>query len=486
MALHIVGSPGPGRRRASQHPVPQPIRPLNLPHLALWLALWALIAFALYRNSTSSFVSWYATIVWTMPLGVAAMGLAGSVVSRRLIKEELAQPDPGVVHDPIHVTLITKGDNNVLGALTRAAESLPLFVERFPNFTGYIVTDHGAEAMEAMKDLCRRLGLTLIVTPPKDEWSTPNRTKFKARAAVYSHMKRVENMGGKTKIPRDHWTYQLDDDTAVMADTVTSLALAVKENRGPNGKQLLQGNLVYPRRFSTSWFNWLADAIRPGDDLGRFALTTGRGTPLNGCHGENLLVKTRVIQEIGWDFGPGEIVEDSRFALTFAQRYPGRSGWMTARCYGASPVNAADFVIQRIRWAEGIERLAFKRGQGIALRNRLMIMHNMIVWGFGLFQPALVVLGISWLVKDYHITPVVPVLGGLWVLSMAYTCWIYVSGLKANSLASGWKRIRVRDFVGVLVFLPLFSFMEGLGGTIGVCKYFLKYMPSFPVIGKPS
>ena len=49
------------------------------------------------------------------------------------------------------------------------------------------------------------------------------------------------------------------------------------------------------------------------------------------------VVRASVEAAIGWDFGPAAIVEDAQFALEFAARYPGRTGWFPARCYGVSP-----------------------------------------------------------------------------------------------------------------------------------------------------
>ena len=44
---------------------------------------------------------------------------------------------------------------------------------------------------------------------------------------------------------------------------------------------------------------WLADAVRPASDVSVFAISTGRGTPRAGLHGELLLVRASVEATIG-------------------------------------------------------------------------------------------------------------------------------------------------------------------------------------------
>ena len=47
---------------------------------------------------------------------------------------------------------------------------------------------------------------------------------------------------------------------------------------GADAKHLAQGILCYPREYSVNRLTWLADAVRPADDIARFAAMTGSGT----------------------------------------------------------------------------------------------------------------------------------------------------------------------------------------------------------------
>ncbi|MBW8740768.1 MAG: hypothetical protein JF621_27905 [Streptomyces turgidiscabies] len=109
-----------------------------------------------------------------------------------------------------------------------------------------------------------------------------------------------------------------------MADTAEQVArfLNAQRRAGPEGKHLAQGMLTYPRENAVNRLTWLADAIRPVDDIARFAVLTGGGTPLAGLHGE-LLLRASIEATIGWDFGPDSICEDAHLALVFASRHKG-------------------------------------------------------------------------------------------------------------------------------------------------------------------
>ncbi len=108
------------------------------------------------------------------------------------------------------------------------------------------------------------------------------------------------------------------------------LARFVAAQRGPDALHLGQGVLTYPREHGVRRLPWLADAVRPASDVSVFAMSTGRGTPLAGLHGELLLVRASVEATSGGTSGRARSVEDAQFALTFSHLFPGRSGWFPA------------------------------------------------------------------------------------------------------------------------------------------------------------
>jgi egghead protein (zeste-white 4 protein) len=466
--------------RATEKP-PLPVRPARWWPLVMWLIAWSLLAYFVDVDHPGGFVNWYTTVIWTIPFGIAVIGALGAVVSRKAIKAQATKKLVESIDDPLDVVLTTRGTADVIGALTRVIRSMTHFADHFANVTVYIVTEEGAAALAQINELVTEIGATVLIVPTS--YQTARGTQFKARAAQFALEQRVAGMGGSDNIPTNHHTYHLDDDTSVCDDTVRGIARFIIDNRGPDGKFLAQGILAYKRKHSKSMWMWLADAIRTADDLLRFPLTTGRGFPRAGLHGENLIVRTFCLVEITWDFGPGEIVEDSRFAQEFCKRYPGKSAWGSFRCYGATPISPWEFVSQRRRWSEGMNGLAANRT--IPFKERLLIIHNMVIWSTGITQPVAVVAFISWIVSDYNVAPVTPWIAPFWVLSVSYTCWAYYEGLWANANASGWKHPKLYHIVLMFPGILLFSLMEGAGGTLGALRHFSGRTPTFDMIKKP-
>lgn len=427
-----------------------------------------------------SFINWYAGILWCVPIGMTLIGLTGAMRARRVMKAIAKQPFDQKIDNQLVVVIPTIGRRDTLPALERVITS---FVEHLPpyfrNYRIDVVVEEGCDVLAILRTMEVVLdGLRVLVVPKN--YCTRNGTEFKARANQYA----LEQRRKDAECSDNAWVLHMDDDTAAGGDTAREVARFIAMNAmGPKAKHVAQGVLTYVRACSPNWLTWLADSIRASDDTTRFAALTGGGTPLAGLHGELLLVRASIEAEIGWDFGPREIVEDSRFALMFAMRCPGKSAWIPARCYGASPATIRDFQKQRDRWAWGIIALAFNRQ--IALRRRLLIMYCSVWWAFGILQHAVPVLVLGWALGDMNISPMIGPLVSLWSLNMAYVMWGHWEGLRINAHASGMKRPRLLDKLCVLPLVYLFSIMEGVAGTTGALRYITKMEIRFVVIGKP-
>lgn len=471
MALH--------RMQAS----PLEVKPARWWTLAAWLLIWSLIAFFFYQPATGV-INWYTTIVWTLPFGVGVIGIVGAFKSRRLIKQQPAEDDPVSSDEPVNVVITTVGRFTALGALTRVVASAPAMTTHLPNARIHILTDEGCEAMAEIMRLAASINATLVVVPKG--YRTPNGTEFKGRALQYYIDQLVARYGGLDNIPEALWNYYLDDDTATAECASRKFAAFIAANGpdNPERSHLAQGILAYRRQDAENLWLWLADSIRTFDDMGRFPTTTASGTPWAGLHGENALWRARVDAAIGWDFGPDELVEDSHKALVFCERYPGRSAWVPARCFGAPPTSAWDFAgKQRGRWAWGMMGLALN--SEIPLRERLLILHNMLVWATGIFQPVLVVAFISFMVGDFNVAPVTAWLAPFWVISVSYTYWAYWEGLRQNALASGRKSASPLHKLLLIPGIAYFSLLEAWGGTYGAAKHFLGVRRTFDGVAKP-
>ncbi|MEU4287347.1 glycosyltransferase family 2 protein [Kribbella sp. NPDC026596] len=425
----------------------------------------------------SGFLAWYTTIVWSLPTAVTIRGLLGGVLTRR---HPAAAPLPELVRNLLIVAIPTIGRADVLPALDRVVTSC---CRHLPNAFAQIridvIIEEGCAARSAISLLAGRYDNVRIVEIPAT-FRTARGTRFKARANHFANLARIKS--GETR--DDVWVLHMDDDTGVGEDTVADLARFVSDQHaaGTAGLHLAQGVLAFPREHASNHWVWLADAIRPACDVSLFAAGTGLGTPRCGLHGELLLVRASVEAAIGWDFGPSSTVEDAEFALRFSERYPGRSGWFMGRSYGASPATTRDFLRQRERWVAGLLRLACNGG--IPVRQRLPLLHNVLVWLCCPIQHPAVVLALGLALSSGATCPVAAAVIPVWAVNGAFTWWLYWEGYRINVHSSVDTRTRVSEAIQLLAFIPLFVLWEGIGMVRGVLLC-LRRDARFTVIAKP-
>lgn len=440
---------------------------------------------AWFAGPKAGVLAWPLTAVWSWQIFNTLSGIYGVRRTRKALRESEARwSGHGLTRsqDFLIVVVPTIGRHDIYPALERSVLSYIAYLSRcFPRLRIDIVVDEGCEAAVRIAKLAARSDLIRLVTVPK-QYCTPNGTKFKARATHYSHELRIREHEDRD----DVWVLHMDDDTGVGPDTALAVARFVEEQSqaGRDAKHLAQGILTYPREYAVNRFTWLADSIRPAEDVGRFSAWTGSGTPRAGVHGELLLVRASVEATIGWDFGPRSLVEDAQFALIFCSRYKGRSAWFGGRCYGASPSSLRDFYRQRERWSWGLAGLVFNRS--LQLRNRLLLGYSVMSWTLGPIQNVGVVLLLSFLVADSNTSPATLFIIPLWALNMAYTIWMYWEGLRINAVVSGSGRRRWWEAVAVILLIPFFGMMEGIPGLWGFVKFARRIENKFMVIAKPS
>jgi egghead protein (zeste-white 4 protein) len=458
-------------------------RPGFISFVLVYLAFFTITWRSCQRNPDISYMSWYTTVVWTLPVLTSASGLAGAMLTAHRMRRKHQLPSvPAVVLELLVVVVPTIGRQDTFPALERAVHSYCRYLpDYFPRLRVDVVIEEACEARDRITALAFANPLMRIVTVPRD-YRTQNGTRFKARANQYAQALRL----AEGEAADDVWVLHMDDDTGVGPDTAEALARFIGSQRltGEHGLHLAQGVLAYPREYARSRLTWLADAVRPGCDISLFAAATGRGSPSAGLHGELLLVRASVEATIGWDFGPRTIVEDAQFAMYFCDRYPGRSDWFPGRSYGASPATVADFVRQRERWVWGLLELATRRS--IPLRRRLPLLKNVVVWACGPIQHPAVILLAGALLGDMNTTPASVVVVPLWALNIAYCVWLYWEGLKINVLSSAVPRRLWWEALCLPMLIPLFSLLEIGGILLGVIRFLRNGEFAFNVIAKPA
>ncbi|WP_405717830.1 glycosyltransferase family 2 protein [Streptomyces sp. NBC_01537] len=472
----------PGSRRAARLAKRQAAwKPAFMPFVVTALLAYALSSSLYYARTT--LMGWVVSVLWTLPIVSSVVGITGALLTRRRIgRQRDWVPAEPALHDRLIVLVPTIGRHDTYPALERSVLSYCEFMPAwFPDLRIEILTEEGCEAGQRIDALAALSPLIRVVTVPK-AYRTPNGTRFKARANHYSHELRI----AEGEAVDDVWVLHMDDDTGVGPDTAQQVARFVNAQRraGAEAKHLAQGMLTYPRENAVNRLIWLADAIRPADDIARFAVLTGGGTPLVGLHGELLLLRASVEATIGWDFGPDSICEDAHFALIFSSRYRGRSDWFSGRSYGASPATWRDFLKQRERWSWGLIGLAFN--PTLPRRSRALLMYSVITWVIGPFQHVAVILAAGALLGDLNTSPVTPWILPLWAVTMGYALWMYWEGLRINATVSAGGRRLWWEPVALVVLMPFFALWEAAGSFKGLLRYLRRTENQFVVIAKPA
>lgn len=439
------------------------------PRAWLIVALFGIIAVATtmtYKPSSTPLLSLYLTIVWTLPVGMSMVVLVGAYKAARDIRisSQLATAKR-INGQRLIIQLPTLGKASVIPSLARAIQSFEQFAPKY--FKDWRVDLIGEANSEALADLWALESDHVRVILVPTEYSTANGTERKARANCYAVDMRYRE--GENR--RNIWILHMDDDTGVGEDTMREIARMIRRNppESPASRHFAQGVLTYPRQFAVNIWTWLADAVRPSSDLSIFRQMTGSGQPLIGAHGEFLLVRSSIEDKVGWDFGRYlSITEDAYFAIKFASQYPGRSEWLAARCYGASPATMSDLIVQRKRWARGLLHVA--RDRDLPLKSRMLMRYAMFSWMVGVFQHVIPVLLVAGLTSEFNTSPLMQGFSLAWALNMAVGVWFYVEGLRANAHASGMRRPALCHYFGLLL-IPFFSLIEGIGGIKGFAAF---------------
>ncbi|MEX0877483.1 MAG: glycosyltransferase family 2 protein [Candidatus Spechtbacterales bacterium] len=446
-----------------------------------FVALYAVIAaLCLFISSPKSGAfNWYLSVFWSLNFPIAVLGFSRIILSKKVIRSNFSgKTDKLVIF--IVPTICRK---DTLSPLLRVTESiLRLAPANMINFRIDLIIEQDSEAKRELKKIMQNEKKVNIIEVPRN-YTTPHDTKYKARANHFATELR-------TKLKENHpdvYIYHLDDDTHVGKDTISSIAEFIETEHG--NKYLAQGILTFPYQLSTSWFCKRADGIRPIEDITRFKLFTGDlGTPLAGLHGEHLLIRADIEEEIGWDFGP-TLAEDAYFGLSFAQKYPGKSASLNSYSYGASPANLRDFINQRKRWATGILGVVFDKR--FSLKIRLPLLYSVFYWLVGLFQFVAVVFIASRILGVNNTSPVALWIIFLWSFNLAYHIWQYIEGNKINASVSTQtrknkkgkhKKINPHPWVTIPLVYAI-TLIEGISAFLGMIQ-FIKKDFSFEVIKK--
>lgn len=194
-----------------------------------------------------------------------------------------------------------------------------------------------------------------LVVPP--DYTPPNGAKWKARALHYL----LEKSSARTQAqdsPKNVWVLHMDEESLLTPEAMAGIHRFI--NASENAQKIGQGEIKYnAHRYGDNWLITSMDALRTGDDLGRFRLQFSLfGRALFGMHGSFILVPAEVETAIGFDLGgKGSVTEDAYFALKATERGY-RFGWVDGFIREQSPYTITALMRQRRRWFCGLRLLA--------------------------------------------------------------------------------------------------------------------------------
>lgn len=169
-----------------------------------------------------------------------------------------------------------------------------------------------------------------------------HRAKFKARALEYFR---------KTmRLTDKDWVLHLDEESTIDQNSLYACIDFIERTDYSFGQGIILYNqFEYWKRPLLT----MADAIRVGDDLGRFHLQYKIfHRPIFGAHGSFLLTNGALENEITWEIAG--MTEDFEFALN-AWIKGHRCGEILGLVREQSPQTILDFLKQRRRWFVGIQ-----------------------------------------------------------------------------------------------------------------------------------
>ncbi len=363
---------------------------------------------------------------------------------------KLAGSKPTSKNVVIQITSIARKDT--IPALNRTIKSA---LEHAPSFLTKwridLVLEEWSEGLKELYQKWQKEEKINFIVVPKD-YQSKNKTKYKARAHQYA----LEYRGSADK---NTYIYHLDEDSSIVRNTIAAIAEATEKN-----VLLAQGMLTFPNKLSKSFLATMCDSVRPGNDFGCFRFFTGvLKSPLIGLHGEHLLIREDIENEIGWDFGES-LVEDAMFAIEFAKRYPGKSSLLNGIVRGASPSSLKDLIKQRARWFKGMRQLSRKA----PWKSRFPIMLKLIPWSLGVFGNCIFIYSISVILFAFNYPFFLPGLISYPFiiaasLSYSFIFYLYLTGLLINLREETDKKRKALYVFSLPFLLPFLGLFEGLG-----------------------
>jgi len=275
-----------------------------------------------------------ATFFWLSYVPIAVISVWRILKNRKVFVEQ----DLRRIHnDPAIIFQITTRSATKTPVVKRGILSVMNSAHNvnFYNYRISVVTDDPEDARTLSNEKC---GVVMV-----DRDFHTNAIK-KGRALQYAveHRRRAGTNTSK------HWIFHMDDESYVTSQTILALLKFIREGRGVAS----EGPIFYPLKFeSANRLTAIAESIRPFACYDCVSQMTNP-PPLH-MHGSNLLIRSDIEDDIGWNFGP-TLAEDQMFGFKVYEKYGrGAMGWHGGILLEQPPLNLKDHFFQRRRWVLG-------------------------------------------------------------------------------------------------------------------------------------
>jgi hypothetical protein len=279
------------------------------------------------------------TFLWLINIPIAVLAVLRFITNNRVfITSDLRR----IRNDPEIIFQITTRSATRTPVVKRGIQSILESCRKveYNRFKISVITDDPTDNSEL-----DGYGCEVVLVPKSFKTSAIK----KGRALQYALLHRRSQDENKKQI----WIYHMDDESFVTTQTILSLLKFIRDGKGVAS----EGPIFYPLKFeSANVLTALAESIRPFTCYDCVSQMTNKvviKTPPLHMHGSNLLVRSDVEDNIGWNFGP-TLAEDQLFGYLVYEKYGSNSmGWHGGVLLEQPPLNIKDHFMQRRRWVLG-------------------------------------------------------------------------------------------------------------------------------------
>jgi hypothetical protein len=395
--------------------------------------------------------------LWLVSFPYVVFNLAGLLVGPPMSPYPVS--DPYLTNDKtLRISFTSRGENNV--SLKRSLEAAKIAInhrfrikrqsvgmnEFFKDIEVEVITDHKLPADTFPKGLKVRE----IIVP--EAYETERGSLYKARALQFSLD--VNHHSKNTYVLR------LDEESVITAKTLLGV-IEFLQNKEAD-QVIAQGEILYNAyQYANAITITVADAIRTGDDLGRFRLQYMMGRSYFGMHGSFILVRSDIENRFGYDYGPEtSITEDAHMALKIMDNGY-KFGWLNGNVYEQSPYSWRDFIAQRKRWFVGLTFV--ERQKDITWYNRLILVFSRFMWAISWMAFVITVLNVFF---PSETDMGIGMLGGF-IFSVYVMIYLIGTYRNVNSKQIG-RLAKVYLYLLTLLCIPLSTCLEACGVIAGM------------------